>query len=194
MTQVRKSVPSDHCGQDGACPSDSTANQANLRESFWRCLVVRCGTDLSFGEMESDERVAEALPSRRKLIWRWSYFLLVVFLTAITLVMMLRSDDEGWEMRIYLSSSTTPSGDIRLNGWSLQSAYAHVGVARSSYILTPYLGTGLPARFYFARTSPNLDVLNWPMSISYAWIIAIECLALFFMVPSVISKTESGNR
>lgn len=144
-----------------------------------------------------DEVVAAAQARRTLRIKRWSYFLLLLVVTATTLFFLLRSGTNGDLVGIRYPGFDTWGNP---NYLTITSTYAHLkfekrGVAMPGGSI-PVLAGSAPASAGSASRAPLFvyrrgysDVrVGEKFSLHYGWILGVECLAFFFLVPSVITR------
>lgn len=144
--------------------------------------------------MKPKEEVKEK-PSRNRLLFRWSLFLLTVLLAVCTLTVLIRSGEEGWELKIRKPDSMGSSSSTEV--WVVHIGWCYLGLNSDSIGPRRTWGPGgvlrtVPTKVEWLsaeKMSPRLSIFDWPLKIPLFLVLAVECVALFFLVPSVIGKT-----
>ncbi len=138
-------------------------------------------------------------PIRKRVLFRWSLFLLTVLLALCTLFVLVRSGEEGWTLRIRkpeIAASRSTSKDF----WVVHIGWSYLGFRSEVGMRTPFSRTsGLPMSgpaslpwFEAKKTPPYLGIFDWPLKVPLFVVLSAECLALFFLVPSVVGR--AGRR
>ncbi|MCA9450774.1 MAG: hypothetical protein KC931_26870 [Candidatus Omnitrophica bacterium] len=122
----------------------------------------------------------------KKLVFRWSSFGIVVLLAVLTLVMLIRSMNEEWEVVIRSPKSSA----ARVDYWYVRSGWGCLAYDVRSY--NPAVSKRSEWFIMRRHGYPDPRILDHPRRISYLWVLALECVALFFLVPSVLSKAGRG--
>ena len=123
--------------------------------------------------------------SPRRIISRWSLFLLLVFMAVITLVGIIRSGSVGESINFRTFSKSSGGGQTY---WSLISTYGHL--AFRTRTIPAYKVTASSEPFFLYLSGEDDPRISKKPSFSYLWILGIECLGLFFLVPSIVTKTD----
>lgn len=127
-----------------------------------------------------------------QLAHRWSWFYLGLAVIALTVVMMLRSistTDEIWVRSPFKHPviGTRPF-------WIIESSIGSVAF-HEMFTIDPFSFSSLTGRptgnpfFRYEQSRPNGAVFGHRRHFSYLWLIGIEAFALFFLVPSVVTRT-----
>lgn len=110
-------------------------------------------------------------------------------MTVVTLAGLIRSGSVGESINVRSFNSTSGSGSIY---WSLVSTFGHLAFRKRTIPAFKFTASSEP--FFVYLSGEDDPRISEKPSLSYGWILGIECLGLFFLVPSIVTTAgRSGE-